>query len=452
LDRGYFLDRFERKGHAGNAMKPLRVGLCVLFAFSVLALGTVEVWSESILEIGAAALFLWWAIVTYRDSTSKVYWNPLNGPLLGLVCIGLLQLVFHGTAYPFLTRTTLLKLTAYLLVLFLTAQAFRGRKDLYKLSWFVIALCFAVSLLAIVQHFTSGAEIYWLSDLKIEGEPWGPYVNRNHFAGFVELTLPMGLALMTFHGVRRDLVPLVTLMTIVPISALVLSASRAGIIGFGLEIGILVTLARSRKVWQGRRATAAAMVALAALAIVAWVGTGRTVERFSDSSVRAVTVSRRVSMFRGAAHIFLDHPIKGCGLGTLVDVFPAYENAYDGRLVDHAHNDYIEGLAETGLLGGLCGLAFLWVLYREGRKNFVAEQGHFSRGLHAAAIMAVCGLLLHSFVDFNLQIPANALFFLLEAYLVTAPPLPSDAVVPRTRRRVENGVAARIGLQNDAVI
>ena len=72
--------------------------------------------------------------------------------------------------------------------------------------------------------------------------------------------------------------------------------------------------------------------------------------------------SRRVSMFRGAAHIFLDHPIKGCGLGTLVDVFPGYENAYDGKVVDHAHNDYIEGLAETGLLGGLCGVAFLWTL------------------------------------------------------------------------------------------
>jgi O-antigen ligase len=421
-------------------MKPLRIGLCLLFTFSVLALGAVEVWSESILEIGAAALFLWWAIVAYRDSSAKVYWNPLNGPVLGLVGIGLLQLIFHWTAYPFLTRTMLLKLAAYFLVLFLTAQAFRERKDLGKLAWFVIAFCFAVSLFAIIQHFTSGAEIYWMSNLKIEGEPWGPYVNRNHFAGFVELTVPMGLALMAFHGMRRDLVPLATLLTIVPISALILSASRAGIIGFGFEIGVLVLLARNRKARQGRRATAVAIVALAALAIVAWVGADRTIERFSGSSVRDVTVSRRASMFRGAAHIFLDHPIKGSGLGTLVDVFPAYENAYDGRLVDHAHNDYIEGLAETGLLGGLCGVVFLWELYRAGRKNFMAEQGHFSRGLHAAAIMAVCGLLLHSFVDFNLQIPANALFFLLQAYLVTAPPLPSDAAAPRERRReVEGG-------------
>ena len=58
---------------------------------------------------------------------------------------------------------------------------------------------------------------------------------------------------MAFHGVRRDLVPLATLLTIVPVSALVLAGSRAGIIGFGLEVGILVLLARSRNVWQGRQ-------------------------------------------------------------------------------------------------------------------------------------------------------------------------------------------------------
>ncbi len=418
-------------------MKLLRIGLCLLIAFAVLSLGAVEVWSQSILEIGAAALFLWWGLIVFLDPGANIYWNPLLGPLLGLIGIGLLQLLFHGTADPFLTRTMLLKLGAYFLALFLMAQAFRARKELQKLAWFVMVFCFAVSLLGIIQHFTSGSEIYWLSDLKIEGDPFGPYVNRNHFAGFVELTLPTGLALMAFRGVRRDVIPLSTLLTIVPISALVLASSRAGIIGFGLEIGILVLLARSRHAWQGRRATAAAIVALAALALIAWVGTERAVAKFSTLTVHDVSLGRRVSMFREAAHIFFDHPIKGCGLGTLVDVFPGYENAYDGRVVDHAHDDYIEGLAETGLLGGICGVAFLWALWREGRKNFRAEQGRFSRGLHAGAIMAVGGLLLHSFVDFNLQIPSNALLFLLQAYLVTSSPLPSDYSAPRARHRME---------------
>ena len=417
-------------------MTLLRIGLCALLAFCVLALGAVEVWSVSVMEIGAAALFVWWALITCLDSGASVYWNPLNGPVLGLLAIGALQLLFHGTAYPFLTRVMLLKLAAYFLVLFLVAQAFRERKDLYKLAWFLMGFGFLVSLLAIIQHFTSASEIYWLSDLKIEGEPFGPYVNRNHFAGFVELTLPTGLAMMAFRGLKRDIFPLAILLTVVPVTALMLSASRGGIIGFSLEIVVLVLLARSRKAWQGQRATVAAIVALVAVGAVAWVGISRAVERFSETSIHDVTLGRRASMFRGAAHIFRDHPIKGTGLGTMIDVFPAYEPAYDGKLIDHVHDDYIEGLAETGLLGGICGALFLWVLYQEARKNFAAEQGHLSRAIHAGAIMAVSGLLLHSFVDFNLQIPANALLFLLQAYLVTSPVLASEGGMVRERRRV----------------
>lgn len=417
-------------------MTLLRIGLCALLAFCVLALGAVEVWSVSVMEIGAAALFVWWALITCLDSGASVYWNPLNGPVLGLLAIGALQLLFHGTAYPFLTRVMLLKLAAYFLVLFLVAQAFRERKDLYRLAWFLMGFGFLVSLLAIIQHFTSASEIYWLSDLKIEGEPFGPYVNRNHFAGFVELTLPTGLAMMAFRGLKRDIFPLAILLTVVPVTALMLSASRGGIIGFSLEIVVLVLLARSRKAWQGQRATVAAIVALVAVGAVAWVGISRAVERFSETSIHDVTLGRRASMFRGAAHIFRDHPIKGTGLGTMIDVFPAYEPAYDGKLIDHVHDDYIEGLAETGLLGGICGALFLWMLYQEARKNFAAEQGHFSRAIHAGAIMAVTGLLLHSFVDFNLQIPANALLFLLQAYLVTSPVLASEVGMVRERRRV----------------
>jgi O-antigen ligase len=124
-------------------------------------------------------------------------------------------------------------------------------------------------------------------------------------------------------------------------------------------------------------------------------------------------------------------------LGSLVAVFPRYEVAYDGLVVDHVHNDFAELLAEMGILGGLCGLAFLWILIRDARKSFIAEQGHFSRAVHAGAITALCGLLLHSMVDFNLHIPSNVLLFLLNAHLATTTPLPSSQRAPvRTRKRV----------------
>src|SRR5271169_5271962 len=177
-------------------------------------------------------------------------------------------------------------------------------------------------------------------------------------------------------------------------------------------------------------------IALAAFALIAWLGAGRAIERFSKTRLGDVTLSRRASMFQGAEHIFFDHPIKGVGLGAIVSVFPQYDTSSDGLVVDHVHNDYVEALAETGLLGGLCGLAFLFLLFREARKSFVAEQGHFSRALHAGAIAAVCGLLLHSWVDFNLHIPSNAILFLVQAYLATSPPLPSE--MPMTRHLVRS--------------
>lgn len=146
-------------------MKVVRAGLYFLFAFSVLAFGGVEVWSESVVEIGAAALLVLWAAIAYGQPEVKLEWNPLNWPLLGLIGIGLLQLLFRTTAYAYFTRTELLNLTAYLIVFFLAAQVFRKRRELTGLAWFLILLGFVVSLFGIIQHFTSSSKIYWYLEL-----------------------------------------------------------------------------------------------------------------------------------------------------------------------------------------------------------------------------------------------------------------------------------------------
>ena len=417
-------------------MKILRIGLFILFAFSVLAFGTVEVWSQSVLEIGAGILFLWWALVVFRDPEATIQWNHLIWPILGVITIGSLQLFVGVTPYRYFTQLELLRFGAYLLLFFLSVQAFRTRSDLKKLAWFLILLCFGVSLFGIAQHFTSEGPIYWVRPLRAGGDPFGPYVNRNHFAGFVELTLPIALAMLVFRGIQRDVYPLVGLLAIVPAGALILSGSRGGIISFAFEIAVLWLLARTRISPDRPRFVGIAIVVFAAVALIAWLGAAKAIERFSSMHIGEVTMSRRVSMIRGAAHVFEDHPIDGAGLGALVAVYPRYETLYDGKLVDHVHNDYIEMLAETGLLGGICGLAFLWILFRQARTCYAAEQGHFSRGLHAGAIAGLCGILLHTFVDFNLHIPSNSLLFLVMAHLATTPPVATEAVVERRRRRV----------------
>lgn len=411
----------------------LQIGLCLLLAFAVLAFGAVQVWSQTILETGAAVLLVFWGLLFSRDADAKIQWNPLNWPLLGLISIGVFQLSLHGTAYSFLTRTELLRLSAYFIIFFLFAQGFRKRTEFEGLAWFLILFCFLVSLLGIVQHFTAEKEIYWMSSLNIQNDSFGPFVNRNHFAGFVELTLPVGLALVIFRGIRRELFPLLILLTIVPVSALILSGSRGGIIGFGFELCVLAVLARIRHKEEVPKMAALGIIALAAVVLIAWVGADKAIQRFSAVSKLDLTFSRRASMAGAAARIFFDHPIKGAGVGALAAVYPRYETSYDGLIVEHVHNDYLEGLAEAGIAGGICGLAFLWLLFRESRRSLTAPQGYFSRGLHAGAIAAVSGLLFHSFLDFNLHIPSNALLFLLQVFLATSLPLPPRARVPQKR-------------------
>ncbi|MGA8023811.1 MAG: O-antigen ligase family protein [Candidatus Acidiferrales bacterium] len=423
-------------------MNFIRAGLLILFAFAVLAFGSVEVWSESLLEIGAGLLFIGWAAIVFLDRSVQIEWNPLNWPLIGFLVIGLIQLALRVTPYPFLTQVELLKLAAYLVIFFLSTQAFRQRRHLSHLAWFLIFLCFIVSMLGIVQYFASDAKIYGFRALSEGGAPFGPFVNRNHFAGFVELTLPTGLALLIFRGLRRDMFPLTGLLIVVPIAALMLSGSRGGVVSLGFEIAFLALLARTRKAPQRPQLAALALVGLSALALVAWLGAGKVMERLSINHPEDVTLSRRATMVRGAAHMFFAHPIVGWGVGSLVAVYPRYETFYDGKIVDHVHNDYMELLAETGTIGSLCGLAFLWILLYNARRCFATEQGHFSRAIHAGAITATCGLLLHSVADFNLHIPSNALLFLLQAHLATTTPLPSEAASTRSRIRVRERESA----------
>ena len=401
-------------------MKPIRIGICALVTFAVLAHGAVEPWSEAVLEVGAAALLLLWVWRAALGGEFKVVWNPLLWPLLGLWAVAALQLAAGITVYPFVTRIELLKYTALLALFFLGTQSFRTLEHWRGFVWFVLILGFAVSVFAILQHFTFNGKLYWVRELRFGGIPFGPYINRNHFAGLVELLIPPGFAILILRAEQRDQLPLVALFTLFPIGALFLSASRGGIISFLAEIGLLAILIIFRR-RAGRELVAAGLVVILAIALVSWLGIGRALERFASYKTLEVTEARRIEMFHGTWRIFLDHPVAGTGLGTLQEVYPRYETMYDGLIVNHSHNDYAELLSDTGLVGGLCGFAFLALLAWIGWRNLIGEREVMRLAFHAGALVACFGLLVHATVDFNFHIPSNALVFLLQAALATSP-------------------------------
>jgi len=255
--------------------------------------------------------------------------------------------------------------------------------------------------------------------MRYGGIPFGPYVNRNHFAGFVELVIPLGVSLLLLRAEDRDRLPLLGVLTLLPIGALFLSASRGGIAAFFLELGVVVILAILRG-HAGKQLLAGAVLLLVAGGFVVWLGAGRALERFESYRKLEVTEARRAELLRDSWRIFLDHPITGTGLGTLREVFPHYETLYDGAIVSHTHNDYIEGLAETGIIGGIIGACFLFFLLQGAWRRIASAGNSLDLALHAGALAACCALLAHSLVDFNLHLPANALIFLTQAAMATS--------------------------------
>jgi O-antigen ligase len=399
-------------------MKFIRIGISALVVFGVASHGAVEDWSRAVLEIGAALLFLAWAVDAYFRQEHQLVVSPLLLPLVSLLLVAFGQWVFHRTASSYGTRMEIQLLLADILFLFLAAQAFRTPEDWRGFVWFVMSFGFLVALFGILEHLTFNGKLYWFREMHFGGIPFGPYVNRNHFAGFTELVIPMSLVPLVLGKVRRERWFLVSLFAIVPIGALVLSASRGGIISFGVEAGVLVLWLVLRRT-VGRHVLSGGAVLLLAFLMVSWLGVEQLVERFSSLESLEVTVGKRASMRADTWRIFLDHPWTGTGLGTLQLVFPAYETHYDGKIVNHTHNDYLEGLAETGIAGGLCCLWFLGVLVFDSLRRLSQPMGAFASTVQLSGLIACFGFLTHSLVDFNLHIPANALLFFLMANLAT---------------------------------
>src|SRR5580704_5953877 len=420
-------------------MKILRIGICALVVFGVVSHGAVEDWARAVLEVGAALLFLAWAVHAYLTQEHQLVVSPLLLPLVAFLLIALGQCLFHRTASSYTTRMELQLLLAYILLLFLSAQIFRTIEDWRSFVWFVMGLGFFVSLFGILQHLTFNGKLYWFREMHFGGIPFGPYVNRNHFAAFTELVIPLSLVPLVLGKVRRERWFLVSLFAVVPISALVLSASRGGIVSFSVEIGVLILWLLLRRT-GGKHLLSGGCVLLLAFLMVSWLGVQQLVERFSSLQSLEVTVGKRASMRADTWRIFLDHPWMGTGLGTLQLVFPRYETLYDGKIVNHTHNDYLEGLAETGIAGGLCCFWFLGVLLFDSLRRLSQPIGAFASTVQLSALIACFGFLAHSLVDFNLHIPGNALLFFLMANLATteirqpASQIPNSGSARHTRR------------------
>jgi O-antigen ligase len=142
------------------------------------------------------------------------------------------------------------------------------------------------------------------------------------------------------------------------------------------------------------------------LAFVVWLGTNALWHHFTE-----LQDWMRLAMTKDGLRMFWQKPVLGWGLGTFTAVYPQFRSFYTDLFVNAAHNDYVQVLAETGLIGFASVVWFIVEVYRAGLRNVEGWNRDWSRALGLAALVGCTGLLVHSFFDFNLQIPANASIF-----------------------------------------
>jgi O-antigen ligase len=409
--------------------RPIAVARGLLLAgllAAPLALGAVVAWAWAGITLLAAALLILWGMEQIKQGQVRIVWSPLYGPVI-LFALGAAAQFLAGLTFDRIAaREAFIKVSTDLLLFLLAAQLFANAPRSVWRGWVaaVTVFAFALSLLAILQNLSGGDRIYWVIETST-GRSFGPYVNRNHFAGLMEMLLPLGIAGLLARRERGSFRAFMVFGLVVAAASLLLSGSRGGAIAFLVEILILGVLLVAYSP-RGRTRAVGAVVALglaSSAALFFVIDPGQTSKRLATIAAIPIqpeaALAERSLVNRDALRIYADHPWTGIGLGSFGVVYPQYQSFPADRLWDHAHNDYIEALVETGTVGGVLIVAalasFFFLALARVRERLEHETGWIQMG----AAIGCCGLLVHSLVDFNLHIPANAAWFAVSAAIAT---------------------------------
>ncbi|RKZ73262.1 MAG: hypothetical protein DRR19_31160 [Candidatus Parabeggiatoa sp. nov. 1] len=435
------------------------IALLILIVWLPLPFGSNHAWAWALMEVGIFSLaLLWlWQYLRGRQTLTPAFYKAI--PILVLWVIWLIYISFQLIPLPYSwvqwlspqaaqvhaftnpTFTTLsvaphstadglLKSLSYVLLFTLTLLLVNTQT---RLRWIAYVLVFSGLFQALYGSFMtlSGVE-YGFFHEKVYGLglATGTFINRNHVAGYLVMCLSVGIGLLiaqlgngtTADTWRQRIVAVLSwilspkmrlrLILVFMVIALVMTHSRMGNTAFFASMLIAGTLALifSR---HANRATVILLVSLIVIDIFivgTWFGLEKVKQRIEETTFATET---RDDVDIDSLPYWQDYFLTGSGLGSYYTTFPRYQNSELKQYYDHAHNDYLEFATETGIVGVLLlGLVVLWSLGVVLAAQF-RRQNALSRGIAFGATMAITALLIHSTVDFNLQIPANAATFML---------------------------------------
>jgi O-antigen ligase len=286
------------------------------------------------------------------------------------------------------------------------------------------------SIYAVLMHLAGAQMEYFGTVMSHGGSASGTFANRDHFAGFLEMSLAIGIGLlisglsdrsadswkrfvmMTIEWILSPKM-LLRLSLCILVIALTTTHSRMGNTGFfsSLLIAGALGIVLSRHATRNTVILLVSLVAIDLLIVGSWFGVEKLARRFEQTTLEEVRERGDPAAF--SVDLIKDYPAFGAGPGTFYVAFPRYRQEKVVTFFDYAHNDYAQFASESGLIGlALLGVFVALALGAALRAQWL-RRDPLMRGMSFACIMGVTAILIHSWVDFNLQIPANAVLFMV---------------------------------------
>jgi O-antigen ligase len=422
----------------------IAVSLMLVVVFAALAHGVVEPWSIFVFELASAVLALLWAIKAASDKNFTLTIPHTIWPLAALILLGLAQSVSWSDGAGVRqslsldvdsTRGTVLVLSSLLVLSVLSANFLTGAGRLLALTRFLILFGAVMGVFGLVQYFSGSRSVYWLR--YAEASAFGPFFNRDHFAGYMELLIPLPVALIATRYVRGEKRLAYGIAAMFMGMAAIFTLSRGGMISIFAEMIFIVavsfrrsqTMAGDNERGKAQMASAIAAVAavLAAIVIgVIWMGAEPVINRIATGATNSSDIIKTQTFYSVRGEIWENtwtmirhNPLTGVGLGAYETAYPIYarENGTQGVTAE-AHNDYLQILADAGVIGAILALWFICALFRAIARG-VRSPNPLIAAIAIGGAAGLFGLLVHSLFDFNLHLPSHALVFLLLSMVIS---------------------------------
>ncbi len=414
------LDRWLERGILGV--------VTLVLVFGPLALGGVRpqefLWLQALVALGLAL----WLVRLWVAPSYHLHWSPICWLIPAFLGYALVR--YWQADVEYVARLEVLRLLVYGWFFFLILNNLHRQESLHILVAVTLGVGTLLALYALYQFFSGSNRVFALARPEAyAGRGSGTFICPNHLAGYLEMLLPVALSLVFVSRQRalgRIFSGYAALMIFV---GLIVSVSRGGYVAGGLAVLFLLGVLLRRRIH--RRAI---LIGLAVLALLAggFAYKAQDIQRrFRLALVpgQLHNVLVRLDLWKAAGQMWLDHPWVGVGPAHFDVRFPKYRPESLQTRPYWVHNDYLNVLADWGLVGFVlvggaagtllgAGLRAWRFVRREGNTLVVKPSDRAAMVLGSGA--GLLAISLHSFVDFNLQIPANAMLAVLLAAILTS--------------------------------